>query len=65
MTDREHTLSIKLSADELAKAHALADAGDESIARAVRRFIVEGYAARFGDVVPPRPKLKPGPHAKK
>lgn len=62
MTDRTRTLTVKVSDDELARAHALADAGDESIGRLVRKFIRDAYGARFGDSPPPKPKLKPGPH---
>lgn len=61
MTSREHTLSIKLSPAELAKVHALAEAGDESIARLIRRWIARDYERAFGDVAPPRVTLKPGP----
>jgi hypothetical protein len=64
MTSREHTLSIKLSAAEIAKAHALASAGDEPIARFLRRVINREYEARFGDAPPPKPILKRGPRAK-
>ena len=39
-------------------AHALADAGDEPIARVVRRMIRHGYADKFGTAKPPKPKLK-------
>ena len=61
MQSRAHTLSIKLSAAEIAKAHALASAGDESIARLFRRVINRDYEARFGDAPPPAVKLRPGP----
>lgn len=61
MGEREHTLSVRLSALEIAKIHALAKAGDESIARYLRRSINRDYEQRFGDVRPEKPRLKPGP----
>lgn len=61
MAEREHTLSVKLSALEIAKVHALAEVGDESIARYLRRVINRDYEQRFGDVRPEKPRLKPGP----
>ena len=51
---------VKVDDGELAKAHALAQAGDEPISFMVRRWIEERYSARFGDAVPPVPKLKHG-----
>lgn len=61
MTERTKTLTIKVSEDELHMAHALAEAGDESIGRYVRRVLASDYARRFGDAPPPKAKLKPGP----
>lgn len=61
MTERTKTLTIKVSEDELYRAHAIADAGDESIGRYVRRVIAHDYERRFGDAPPPKAKLKPGP----
>jgi hypothetical protein len=58
MTLRPRTLTIKLSDSELAKAHALARAGDESIGRYLRRVITNDYERRFGDAPPPAPKLR-------
>ena len=49
-----------MSAAELRKAHALADAGDESIGRYPRR-VTSDYERRFGDALPPEVALKPGP----
>lgn len=65
MTDRPKTLTIKVSEDELLMAHAIADAGDESIGRYVRRVVAADYARRFGDAPPPKVKLKPGPGPRK
>lgn len=61
MTSREHTLSVRLSPEEIAKAHALADADDASIGQVVRKFIRERYAERFGENAPPTVALRPGP----
>jgi hypothetical protein len=65
MTNREKTLTVKLTEDELRKAHAIADAGDESIGRYLRRVIAHDYERRFGDAAPPNVTFKPGPHPKK
>lgn len=46
---------------ELARAHALAAAGDESVGRFIRRTINQHYEARFGDVPPPAATLRKGP----
>ena len=51
---------VKVDDGELAKAHALAQAADEPISFMVRRWIEEGYSARFGGAAPPIPKLKHG-----
>jgi hypothetical protein len=56
--DRHRNLSLKLSDPELARIHALARAGDESVGRMVRRWIANEYEARFGDAPPPNPKLR-------
>lgn len=61
MNDRPRTLTIKMTDPELARAHALAAAGDESIGRFIRRTINRDYEARFGDAPPPTPKLRKGP----
>jgi hypothetical protein len=58
MTAREKNLVLRVSDDELAMAHALAEAQDEPIARVVRRFIRDAYVERFGVTKPPKPKLK-------
>lgn len=61
MTEREKNLVLRVSDDELAMAHALADVQDEPIARVVRRLLQHAYVERFGTKKPPTPKLK---HAK-
>lgn len=43
---------------ELRRAHALADAGDESIGRYLRRVVNVDYERRFGDAPPPAAKLR-------
>ena len=58
MTERHRTLTVKMSDDELAKAHAIAEAGDESIGRYLRRVVVADYERRFGQAPPPKPKLR-------
>ena len=60
MRERERSMVVKVDEGELAKAHALAHAGDEPISFMVRRWIEERYSARFGDAAPPAPKLKHG-----
>lgn len=62
MQQRERNLVLRVSDEELAMAHAVANADDLPISAVVRRFLRETYAARFGDTTPPRPRLK---HAKK
>ena len=56
--ERERNLVVRVDDEELAMAHALADAGDEPIARVVRRMIRHEYADKFGTAKPPKPKLK-------
>jgi hypothetical protein len=65
MTNRERTLSVKMTDTELDRAHALAAAGDESIGRYLRRVVNADYERRFGDAPPPKAKRKPGPRATK
>ena len=64
MRERERSMVVKVDDTELAKAHALAQAGDEPISMMVRRWIDERYTARFGEQVPPVPKLKHEPAKK-
>ncbi len=58
MREREHSLVVRVDSGELAKVHALAEAGDEPISMMLRRWIDERYVARFGDKAPPTPKLR-------
>ena len=60
MTKRDRNMVLRISDEELAMAHALAEAQDEPISRIVRRFIGDAYRAKFGTKTPPTPKLKHG-----
>jgi len=48
MRDRAHNLNVRLTAEELALAHALADDRDEPMTMLVRRLLRDAYVARFG-----------------
>lgn len=58
--ERTRTLTVKLNDPELARIHALAIAGDESVGRMLRRWISREYELRFGDAPPPRHTARPG-----
>lgn len=58
MNERRRTLTVKMSDDELAKAHAIAEAGDESVGRYLRRVVAADYERRFGQAPPPPPRLR-------
>jgi len=60
MTTRECNISIKLTDEERKRAHALADAGDESIGRWFRRIVNVEYERRFGQAPPPDAKKRMG-----
>jgi hypothetical protein len=45
-------MNLRVSADERAKLHALADANDEPAAMTIRRWIRTFYAQAFGEVPP-------------
>jgi hypothetical protein len=60
MTERPRTLTIRMTDAELAKAHAIAEAGDESIGRYIRRVVSADYERRFGETPPPKVTPKPG-----
>ncbi len=59
--ERTRNLVVRLSHEEIAKMHALANDRDAAIADLVRAFIVDAYAERFGKRRPPEPKLKFAP----
>ncbi len=58
--DRNKTLTVKMSADEIARARAMAIAADESVGRLIRGMVNSAYAARFGDTPPPETKARTG-----
>jgi hypothetical protein len=60
MTSRERTVSIKMTEEERRRAHALADAGDESIGRWLRRLVNVEYERRFGQAPAPEAKARIG-----
>jgi hypothetical protein len=61
MLHREKTLTVKMTKEELLKVHALADAGDETVGRLVRKFITTQYERQFGSApIPPHIKLGKG-----
>ena len=60
MKQREVTVSIRMTGVEQLRAHALADAGDESIGRWLRRLVNIEYERRFGQAAPPPKKTRMG-----
>ena len=58
MKTRERCVVVKVNDLELAQLHALAEAGDEPIARWLRRTIEGAYRDRFGSSPPPKPQTK-------
>lgn len=62
MQTRTRNLVVNVSDEELAKVHAVAHAEDRSISAVIRGFIRDAYATRFGEIAPPKPRLK---HEKK
>ena len=50
--ERDVLINVRVSEEERAKLHALADANDEPAAMTVRRWIRTFYAQAFGDVAP-------------
>lgn len=60
MLTRERTVSVMMTEEERRRAHALADAGDESIGRWFRRLVNVEYERRFGDAPAPDAKAKVG-----
>ena len=64
--DRNKTLTVKMTAEELARARAMAEAGDESVGRLIRGMVNSAYQARFGNVAPPEHEARIGrPKGKK
>ncbi len=60
MKTRDITISIKVTAEEALRAHALADLSDESVGRFLRRIVNDEYQRRYGDAPPPAKKTKMG-----
>lgn len=57
-SDGKHSMVVKVTADDLAKVHALAGDAGETISVVVRGWLRSAYRARFGEAPPPTPKLK-------
>ena len=53
--ERDVLVNLRVSEEERAKLHAIADANDEPFARTVRRWISTFYRERFGEEAP-KPK---------
>ena len=65
MQPRPRTLSLKMTDEEILKAHALADASDESVGRFVRQLLAREYLKHFGQQPPPEVPTRMGrPRAK-
>ncbi len=62
MIERTHSMVIRVSHEELARLHRIANAQDREIARVVRSWIKTTYEDKWGTEAPPAPKLK---HTKK
>ena len=60
MQTRTRNLVLRVSDEEICKAHAIADDRGESIATIYRSWLRETYRARFGDTTPPDVTLKFG-----
>jgi hypothetical protein len=56
--ERDVLINVRVSEEERAKLHAIADAADEPAAQTIRRFIRQRYAADFGDVPPASARAK-------
>lgn len=56
MVDRDRALTVRMSDEEIAKLHALAERDGVSQSDFVRLFIRRAYAEAFGDKRPPKPK---------
>ncbi len=58
MVERDVLINLRVSEEERAKLHAIADANDEPAAQTMRRWIRTFYAQAFGDVAPTVKKVK-------
>lgn len=52
MRDRELNLNVRVTEEERAKLHALAEDRDLSASTLIRHWLREAYAARFGNASP-------------
>jgi len=57
--ERELNLNVRITAEERAKLHALAEDRDLSASTLIRHMLREAYAARFGNA-PPTTTAKAG-----
>jgi hypothetical protein len=60
MTKRERNLVVKCTDEELNMVHRLAEDGDDTIARVVRRLLTAAYVEKYGIEKPKAAKLKHG-----
>ena len=51
--DRELNLNVRITAEERAKVHALAEDRDLTVSTFLRHFIREAWMQRFGNAPPP------------
>lgn len=58
MRDRELNLNVRVTEEERAKLHALAEDRDLSASTLIRHWLREAYAARFGNAPAPATKSK-------
>ena len=58
--ERSRNMVVRVSDDELLKVKALADDRGESIAAVFRRWLLDAYAARWGEKPPPAATTKFG-----
>ena len=61
MTKRERNLVVKCSDEELNMLHRMADDGDDTIARIVRRLVTTAYVEKYGIEKPKAARLKHSP----
>ena len=59
MKERTLNLNVRVTEEERAKMHALADHDDLTVSILVRRWIRDRYSARFGDVGPAKATESP------
>ena len=62
--DREHNMVVRVSHEEIARAHRLATDAGEPIAIMFRRWLNDAYRSRWGAEPAPEPTLKHAPKDK-